>query len=381
MPSNRIRKNTTEQVATSRRKEPKLNKIKLISQPAVEQINDLFHNSQHRDAPFKARPHRAREQLTLPKKRISGTLEEKQLRREELEKKQEEIKKRQVDQEYTAERQVIEGVETAVLCPFCSEELRPPLPQSIKKALEEIRTKDKEFEEQQQPKCDVSLSSKPSRTRIKLKRGASNLEQFTFCRLHQIELVIKPQGKEKGYPTEINFEGLPNRIKKLQAELDDVIMGKMHSVFRDNAIKAYEDLGRNRARSTMGVMTRFETTLPGYYGSQGAAVILATLSAMFLHTGILTIEKVAPQLPMEYLQQVLVPEAGCRLIQEDLTVKNNAKPHGETITLKKALDVMKDSCEFGSMVHSSQDDTDYKNKAEPSWTEDEPSGDPCTDSD
>ncbi|KAF7727952.1 hypothetical protein EC973_006840 [Apophysomyces ossiformis] len=327
---------------------------KTLLQPDAHQLNNLFQHSQNRPPP-KPIAVKPPEKLTLPKKIVSGTVEEKKSRREELEKKQKEIKNLETNSEEPSEKETKEEV---IICPFCSEELKQPLPNNVQEALEAIWAKDKEYEEKQQSKIfqPSSLSEGTVRPRIRLKRGASNLEQFTFCRMHEFEMVIKPQGKEKGYPLEIEFESLPGRLRKLQPELEDIISGRVQSTFRDTAIKAYQELGRNRARSTMGVMARFETTLPGYYGSRGASVILHTLSAMFLHTGILTKEKTAPQLPMEYLQQVMVPEAGCRLIREDLQAKQKAKKNKKVISLEDALDVMKDSCEFGNMVHSSQDD-------------------------
>lgn len=80
---------------------------------------------------------------------------------------------------------------------------------------------------------------------------------------------------------------------------------------------------------------------------------------MFLHTRILTKEKTAPQLPMEYLQQVLLPETGFRLIKEDLMVQRSSD-----VTDQEAMDTMKASTEFGSMIHSSQDDSEEFNDSE-----------------
>lgn len=150
-----------------------------------------------------------------------------------------------------------------MLCPFCGEELGKNIPESVRKALGEIQAKDKKFEEEQDAEHALRDSSSLNQLRphMLLKRDVSNLEQFTFCRLHQLELVIKPEGIRKGYPVEIDFDGLAKRVEKLRDELEDVISGKLHSVFRDIGLQAYKDLGRNRARSSMGVMLRFERTL------------------------------------------------------------------------------------------------------------------------
>ncbi|KAG0176536.1 hypothetical protein DFQ29_005987 [Apophysomyces sp. BC1021] len=250
-----------------------------------------------------------------------------------------------------------EADEEEVRCPYCNERFTIPLPDVIKKALDDIQDKDAMFEKEQEFQLRTEYQS--TRKRItRAKRKASNMEQYSFCRLHRIELVIKPKGEKKGYPTEIDFEAIGDRIEKFKHELLDVISGKESSTYRETALKAYEDLGKNRARSAMGVMARFETTLPGYYGSKGAAVIFDSLNSMFLHTGVLTTERISPQLPLEYIQQILVPEAGFRLIRDDLMRKQQAAsvPFLVSDWTKKAKLVMKESCEFGSLIHTDEDE-------------------------
>ncbi|CAB5369155.1 unnamed protein product [Rhizophagus irregularis] len=65
------------------------------------------------------------------------------------------------------------------------------------------------------------------------------------------------------------------------------------------------------------LMSRIESFQPGYYGPRGAIVIAETLRKLFIDTKILTKSLTIPQTPMEYLQEVLIPEAAVRLIQED----------------------------------------------------------------
>ncbi|KAI7866373.1 hypothetical protein BDF14DRAFT_1694354, partial [Spinellus fusiger] len=189
-------------------------------------------------------------------------------------------------------------------------------------------------------------------------------DQYAFCRLHDIELVVKPKGLQEGYPTDIDFDAIEKRVVGFQQEIEDVIHGRIKSSYRDTALKAYEMLGKNKARSSMGVMARFETTLPGYYGSKGAAIILDVLSRLYLHSEQLTYIATAPQQPIEYLQQVLVPEVGFRLIRQDLMRHNNKnKPldrwilhHGEQLT-EKAKVLMEESSSYGSLVYSLEDST------------------------
>ncbi|CAG8761682.1 34693_t:CDS:1, partial [Racocetra persica] len=80
---------------------------------------------------------------------------------------------------------------------------------------------------------------------------------------------------------------------------------------------------------------------PGYYGFKGLAVILQTLTEMFVETKILTTNLCAPQSSSQYLAQVLVPETAIRLIAEDF----------DNISLEAAKNIMVDSVEFGQYVH------------------------------
>jgi hypothetical protein len=64
-----------------------------------------------------------------------------------------------------------------------------------------------------------------------------------------------------------------------------------------------------------------------------------------METNLLKREYTKPLQPVEYLQQVLVPESAVRLIQEDLTKKK--LPNSRDV----ALNTMKDSIEFGTVVH------------------------------
>ena len=63
---------------------------------------------------------------------------------------------------------------------------------------------------------------------------------------------------------------------------------------------------------------------------------------MFISTNILTRSLSDPQTPMEYIQEVLLPEAAARLIQEDY----------REISIEKAHEIMFQSVQFGAYVHS-----------------------------
>ena len=81
---------------------------------------------------------------------------------------------------------------------------------------------------------------------------------------------------------------------------------------------------------------------------------------MYIRTGILTMEKTRPQLPVEYAQQILVPEVGHRLIREDL-LKNKHENSSDKINgdalKKQAIEIMKESTEYGQFVYPADEDS------------------------
>lgn len=70
------------------------------------------------------------------------------------------------------------------------------------------------------------------------------------------------------------------------------------------------------------------------------------LAAMFIESQFLTPERAHPQKPVEYIQQVLIPETAMRLIQEDRSILQQ-----RDVTLEEAQEVMTSSVEFGGYVH------------------------------
>ncbi|RIB04952.1 hypothetical protein C2G38_2220997 [Gigaspora rosea] len=88
------------------------------------------------------------------------------------------------------------------------------------------------------------------------------------------------------------------------------------------------------------------TIAPGYYGSKGSSVIFSTFVSLFIESKRLTLDMTKPQEPLEYLNQVLVPETAIRLI---------AQNQGG-ITLREARKIMEDSREFGMYVHDVEEE-------------------------
>ena len=84
------------------------------------------------------------------------------------------------------------------------------------------------------------------------------IDQFEFCRLHNAETHIVPEGIKKNYPISIDFDCLPKRVEKLIPELMLVIKGKCKSLYREFALNAYQEFGRARARKPTILMGRFQ---------------------------------------------------------------------------------------------------------------------------
>ncbi|RIA88663.1 RTC4-like domain-containing protein, partial [Glomus cerebriforme] len=162
-----------------------------------------------------------------------------------------------------------------------------------------------------------------------------------FCKIHHAETTIVPDGIRKGYPTEINFELLEGRIIQMKDELLNIINKKIGSYYWNFSLEICAEVGSRKAGTPMILMNRFEKLRPGYYGSKGLNIIVDVLSELFLFKNILTYDLTHPKNPVDFLQEVLVPETALRLILQD---KSN-------ITLEEARKIMEDGGDFGDYVH------------------------------
>lgn len=85
------------------------------------------------------------------------------------------------------------------------------------------------------------------------------VEQFEFCQIHIAEMKVIPDGVEKGYLTVIDFDAIPKRVENFRSDLLDICKKKVKSIYRENIMKVYREIGKNKANSPMGIMCRFET--------------------------------------------------------------------------------------------------------------------------
>lgn len=257
-------------------------------------------------------------------------------------------------------------------CPYC-DEILDPVTKLLRKYLNKIKRKDQEYMKKQIAKQEsenaMSSFSKPLNLMIE-KRHISNTDKHEFCKLHRLELVLKPLAKRCGYPESIDFDAIGKRIENYKSQLDDIIAGRIQSKFKNTVMEAYDEFGAVKARSAISVLGRVENCLPGYYGSRGSVAISDALTKLYLQTGLLTKEITKPQLPLEYIQQILVPEVGLRLIREDLLAKSTKEKSKQSSILdfarrkvpsnltETAEKVMTESREYGiAMFPLTEEDT------------------------
>ncbi|KAF8975036.1 hypothetical protein BGZ46_009491 [Entomortierella lignicola] len=129
---------------------------------------------------------------------------------------------------------------------------------------------------------------------------------------------------------------------KLETALKAIIEQSKPSSFRDEAFQRKKDM-KGKARDNLIGLSYIEKISPGYYGSKGSAEVTMILVNLFVKTKVLTPELANPLRQMEYVQEVLVPESGVRLIAEDLSIQS-----------EEAQKVMLESVEFGNYMHDIQ---------------------------
>ncbi|CAB5352860.1 unnamed protein product [Rhizophagus irregularis] len=156
--------------------------------------------------------------------------------------------------------------------------------------------------------------------------------------------MIGNKGNSSSNDENINSITIPEICPYCDEKLPSPLPNKLKDLFMNfQGKREYRDKGKNKINSPMSLMSRIESFQPGYYGPRGAIVIAETLRKLFIDTKILTKSLTIPQTPMEYLQEVLIPEAAVRLIQED-----------KDITAEKAREIMLESVRFGEYVHNDE---------------------------
>ena len=85
------------------------------------------------------------------------------------------------------------------------------------------------------------------------------VEQFEFCFIHLAEMKVIPDGIAEGYLMKIDFSILPNRIEVYKPDLIKIIKREARSIYRDNIMNIYDEIGKAKANRPMNIMNRIET--------------------------------------------------------------------------------------------------------------------------
>ncbi|KAL1696700.1 RTC4-like domain-containing protein [Schizophyllum commune] len=189
------------------------------------------------------------------------------------------------------------------LCPYCDELLPSSPTPTLTRMLEEVAKKSRS-------------APRPSNPRGR----KAQLRHFAIvCQRHRFERDVLPDAERKGWPKKIDWSALPSRVRRLRDELQEILEDEIDHggcVFWKELAKEIKEKGTRAATGVAGQFENFEKVQIGYYGEQGAAIITQTLYSMF-PMDLIDPDKVFPLSPSEFLQRVLLPEAGLRLIEED----------------------------------------------------------------
>ncbi|BFZ60070.1 hypothetical protein YB2330_001092 [Saitoella coloradoensis] len=207
----------------------------------------------------------------------------------------------------------------------------------------------------QQKRCPLCSEQLPQDLQSKVVRDISVKEMYRIHRTHRAQSTIS-SGLEKGYPEHITWSALRARLNRLLPDLRAILAGTSHSPFMSDAktpSKSTTQKGGARGsklrnqQSLALLSTDFESNLPGYYGPHGARLIASyflTHLARQIRTSLDADPNLAAMGLSLFTQSVLVPEAGVRLIMED-----------RGCGWEEAREVMRESVEFGDLVHGEKD--------------------------
>lgn len=157
--------------------------------------------------------------------------------------------------------------EASYECPFCFEELVPPYPEELRKAIEETKKKQSMLEETQRKNYETKVIKEKAEGKVYIepfmldKESLSEHDRKIVCHMHKMELELKPLARERGYPEHIDFDSLKSRIEGFKSDLLDIIHGQVESDYFLEEKRKIKQLGANKARDTAELINYFQHTL------------------------------------------------------------------------------------------------------------------------
>ncbi|KAJ7747763.1 RTC4-like domain-containing protein [Mycena metata] len=246
------------------------------------------------------------------------------------------------------------GTDPKTLCPYCDTPLPAQPTPLLTRLLEQTFNK----------------SYRDARPSNPLGRKAPMGVFVTVCQRHRFESETLPEAEARGWPKFIDWAGLTGRVLAMKAALADIIADpgdpivygnddgegeeqpkvgsqsgkkgpRMRCLFWKDLVKELKTKGSKGVKGVQGQFANFEKTQPGYYGELGSVIIHQTLYDMFPLTDI-NPTLVDPLTPNEFVQRILVPEVGMRLVIEDMELDVEGRTDK-----KRAVAVLRDSASYG----------------------------------
>lgn len=149
-------------------------------------------------------------------------------------------------------------VQNGVKCPFCFESLGMPMPPVVEKEYSEHLAKEAAFLKKEEARIKKITKPRHRSDTIPRRRVVDLMAQNAFCKLHKVELEVRPKGIKAGYPSTIDFVSLPKRIQNHVQDMEGIIDGTVYSTFKACELQFYQENTANFARSTLGRFARFD---------------------------------------------------------------------------------------------------------------------------
>ncbi|KAJ7935204.1 RTC4-like domain-containing protein [Mycena leptocephala] len=249
------------------------------------------------------------------------------------------------------------GTDPKTLCPYCDTPLPAQPTPLLTRLLEQTFNK----------------SYRDARPSNPLGRKAPMGVFVAVCQRHRFESETLPEAEARGWPKYIDWAGLKHRVLAMKRNLqqiladpgDPIVYGnddgeeeneakqkhasqsgrkkgpRMSCVFWKELVKELKTKGSKGVKGVRGQFANFEKTQPGYYGELGSVIIHQTLYDMFPLTAV-DPDLVDPLTPNEFIQRILVPEVGMRLVMEDMDLNPDDKSDK-----KRAVTVLRESASYG----------------------------------
>ncbi|GAA5991083.1 hypothetical protein JCM10908_006532 [Rhodotorula pacifica] len=220
------------------------------------------------------------------------------------------------------------------LCPFCDQ----PLPDNPSDDL--LRKRDALIND---PSARRKKTMKNSKA-VRLREGHV-VRTAEFCKQHRDERIFIPEGRARGWPTEIDWEALPARIEKLlSTHLSIIVLGNFETPLLDKARSDFARVGGKRGNAVNDLAT-FGVEEPGYYGPKGRKVICDAVTQLMTVTVPLlsTSHRIEPLDVDFYIRRVLLPECAIELVRDDLGGPSK-------VTREHAEQVVQESRGYGKAV-------------------------------